>query len=374
MIPCAADGNPLKLYIGATRQNDGKTITSLGLIYALTQRADRVGYIKPVGQRYVDVEGHRVDEDALLIQECYHLGVRLPDMSPIAIPRGFTEDYIQNPDQDKLAKSVIDSYARIASDSDIVVIEGTGHAGVGSVFDMSNADVAELLGAKVVLVSSGGIGRPIDEIMLNKALFDQRGVEIVGVIVNKVQPDKYDKINRVVRLGLERLGLECVGVMPYRQLLSSPTMEQLLEDLGGKLISGRSGLKNTVERMIIGAMAPHEALGYFERGVLLITPGTREDLVLAAMSSCVAGVGKRNCVSGIIITGGTEPHPNIFALIQRTFIPVISVPDDTFAVASKVDKLIVKIRPGDYEKIRETQEMFTEFVDVDRILEKISPS
>jgi len=365
-------GRTRRVYIGATRQNDGKTISCLGLIAELQKRVPRLGYIKPVGQRYLEVDGHRIDEDALLIRQACDLDVALADMSPIAIPRGFTEEYISHPDRAKLARDVRQSFDRVAKDRDLVVIEGTGHAGVGSVFDMSNADVAELLGAKVLLVASGGIGRPIDEIMLNKALFDRKGVEILGVIINKVEAEKYDKVNRVVRKGLERLGLECVGVMPYRPVLSSPTMEQILDDLGGRLISGRSGLKNTVSRIVIGAMAPHEAMNYFSRDVLLITPGTREDLVLAAMSSCVVGVGKVHCVSGIIITGDIEPHENILQLISRTFIPVIAVPDDTFTVASKVNQLIVKIRPGDADKVRATQEMFGQYVDVGRILEKIS--
>lgn len=367
----AAKPEARKIYIGATRQNDGKTITSLGLIASLKKRVERVGYIKPVGQRYVEFGGHRIDEDALLVREACNLSGDLADMSPIAIPRGFTEEYILHPNRSELATSVTESYKRVAEQNDLVVIEGTGHAGVGSVFDMSNADVAELLGAKVLLVSAGGIGRPIDEIMLNKALFDKKGVEILGVIVNKVEPEKFEKINKIVRLGLERLGLECVGVMPYRQLLSRPTMEQIQDDLQGKLMSGKSGLKNTVGRMVIGAMAPHEAMNYFARDVLLITPGTREDLVLAAMSSCVVGVGKTHCVSGIVITGGIEPHENILHLISRTYIPVISVPDDTFTVASKVNKLIVKIRPGDSEKVRTTEETVAQYVDLNRILEKL---
>ncbi len=367
-----ADRKAKCIYVGATRQNDGKTTTCLGLISALKERFEQVGYIKPVGQRYVELEGHKVDEDALLIRETCDLGGSLPDMSPIAIPRGFTESYIENPNRAELEREVLESYQHVAEQSDIVVIEGTGHAGVGSVFDMSNADVAQLLGAKALLVSSGGIGRPIDEIILNKALFDSRGVEIVGVIVNKVEAAKFDKVSRVVRKGLGRLGLECVGVMPYRKALSSPTMEQILEDLGGKLLSGKSGLKNTVGRMVIGAMAPHEAMDYFAREVLLITPGTREDLVLAAMSSCVVGVGKTHCVSGIVVTGGIEPHENIMYLINRTFIPVISVPDDTYTVASKVNRMIVKVRPGDSEKVREAEDMFAEYVDLTRILEKLN--
>jgi len=358
-----------KVYIAATRQNDGKTITCLGLISALKKRVANIGYIKPVGQRYIEIDGHRIDEDGLLIKEVYEIEGDLQDMSPVAVPHGFTEAYIDNPDRESLARSIMGAYKRISKGKDLVVVEGTGHAGVGSVFDMSNGDVAKMLGTKVVIVSSGGIGYPIDEIMLNKAMFDQFGVEILGVIVNKVQAEKYDKVNRAVRKGLARKGLQVLGVMPYRPVLSNPTVEQLLQDIEGELLSGKQGLQNTVAQMVIGAMQPHEALNYFKRDVLLITPGTREDLVLAAMSSCVVGVGKHHCVSGIILTGGTAPHRNVMDLIRRTYIPVILVEDDTFSVATKIDRLIVKIRSSDRDKIEATERLVEDFVDVNRIFE-----
>ncbi|MBI2842724.1 MAG: AAA family ATPase [Armatimonadetes bacterium] len=361
-----------KVYVAATRQNDGKTITCLGLMSAFSKRLANIGYIKPVGQRYVEINGHRIDEDALLIKEVFRISGDIQDMSPVAIPRGFTEAYIENPNREALATAIQCSYERVARDKDMVLVEGTGHAGVGSVFDMSNGDVAKLLGTKIILVSSGGIGRPIDEIMLNKAMFDYCGVEILGVIVNKVQPEKYEKINRVVRKGLARKGLEVLGVMPYRPLLSNPTLEQLLQDIDGQLLSGESGLDNTVARVVIGAMPPHEALNHFSSDALLVTPGTREDLILAAMSSCVVGVGKKHCVSGIILTGGTEPHENIMDLIRRTYIPVIMVSDDTFSIVAKIDRLIVKIRPEDKDKIEATENLIEEFVDLDRILDLLS--
>ena len=58
----------MRVYIGATRQNDGKTITCLGLMAAFTRKLDKVGYTKPVGQRYVEIDGVKIDEDALLIK------------------------------------------------------------------------------------------------------------------------------------------------------------------------------------------------------------------------------------------------------------------------------------------------------------------
>ncbi len=360
-----------KVYIGATRQNDGKTITCMGLIAALKKRVSRVGYIKPVGQRYVEVDGHKIDEDAVLIKEVYGVEGDLTDMSPVAIPRHFTEQYIDSPHLDDLIQRVMESYGNIAAVNDIVVVEGTGHAGVGSVFDMSNGDVAAMLGCKAVVVSAGGIGRPIDEIMLNKAMFDASGVEILGVIINKVEEEKYDKIKSYVTRGLERKGLEVLGVMPYRPMLSSPTLEQLMEDIDGELLCGRDGIKNVVGKMVIGAMPAHQALEYMNNDALLITPGTREDVILAALSSCMLGSSKNLCVAGMILTGGTPPQPSIMELLQRTSMPAILVREDTYTVASKIAKLIIKIRPGDTGKIRAAEEMVDQYVDVDRILDML---
>jgi len=361
----------MKVYIAATRQNDGKTITCLGLISALKKRLGKVGYIKPVGQRYVEIDGAKVDEDAMLVKEVYDLEGNVTDMSPIAIPRHFTENYIDSPNREPLVDSVLDSFSRISADKDIVVIEGTGHAGVGSVFDMSNSDVAALLGSKVVIIASGGIGKPIDEIMLNKATFDAAGVPILGAIVNKVEEEKYEKVKSYTGRGLKRKGIELLGVMPYRPMLSNPTVQQLLDDIDGELLSGHRGLRNTVGKMVIGAMPPHQALEYLTRSTLLITPGTRDDLILTAMSSCLLGSSKSPCLAGVILTGGTPPQPSIMDLVEKTYIPVILVQEDTYTVASKIAKLIVKIRPGDFEKIRSAEEMVEEYVDVDRIIENL---
>ena len=74
-----------RVFIAATRQNDGKTTTSLGLIAALQKKFPRVGYIKPVGQRFVKIEEQKIDEDSVLMDSVYHLDCPLVDMSPIAV-------------------------------------------------------------------------------------------------------------------------------------------------------------------------------------------------------------------------------------------------------------------------------------------------
>lgn len=359
------------IFIAATRQNKGKTMVALGLIQACKKRFNNIGFIKPVGQRYVVVNGHKVDEDSVLVEKVCGLDCRLKDMSPVAVERDFTVKYISHPNATKLIKQIKDSYKKISEGKDIVIIEGTGHAGVGSVFDLSNASVARLLNSKVILISSGGIGLPIDEIMLNKALFEARGVKIIGAIVNKVYPEKYKKITRYVKKGMERKGIELLGTIPYEKVLSSPTIGEVMEETGAELINGKESLENRVEEIVVGAMTAHQALGYFHDRTLVITPGDREDLILGAMSSGQAKGNTGYGVGGIVLTGDLLPHKNIMRLIKKTSMPVIALKEDTYSVASKIHDIIVKIRPSEKEKIKIAVDLVERHVDVDRILEKL---
>src|SRR6266704_574664 len=213
-----------RVFIAATRQNDGKTTASLGLLAAMQKFHPRIGYIKPVGQRFVEIEEQKIDEDTVLMDSVYQLNCPLVDMSPIAVEPDFTRKYLQAANNDALVRTIQKAFDRVAWEKDFVLCEGSGHAGVGSVFDLSNAQVAKTLGCKVIIVSQGGIGKPIDEVSLNQALFEREGVEIIGVIVNKVLPEKLEYITEFAKRGLKRKGLELLGVIPHQPILSSPSM------------------------------------------------------------------------------------------------------------------------------------------------------
>ena len=256
-------------------------------------------------------------------------------------------------------------------EKDFVIVEGTGHAGVGSVFDLSNARVAKLLGSKVILVTGGGIGRPIDEIALNKALFDREGVEVAGVIMNKITPDKYEYVRDFAQRGFARLGIDLLGAIPEEPILANATLGQIAKTTHGTFLNGKSKARRRVQKVIIGAMNSGHAMQYFKPGTLIITPGDREDVILAALSASTLSEHDGHTVAGLVLSGDLEPSPPILELLQASEIPAIASPLDSYTIASSIHSMTVKTLPGDTEKIDKIQSLVDRYVEVDRLLGKL---
>ena len=355
-----------RVFIAATRMNDGKTTTSLGLLSALQKCYPRIGYIKPVGQRFVEIEEQKIDEDTVLMDRVYKLNCPLVDMSPIAVEPDFTRKYLESSNNEVLVRRIVTAFDRVAWEKDFVLCEGSGHAGVGSVFDLSNATIAKLLGAKVIIVTRGGIGRPIDEVALNQALFEKEGVEIIGVIINQAIPGKVNYITQFTRQGLKRKGLELLGVIPHQRILSSPSVDLIREELQAELLNRPDQLQNLVEHVVVGAMSVHNAINYFKPNVLVIIPGDREDIILASAAKLYGP--EKDGLAGIILTDNLRPPDNIMKLIKEMTFPVLLAKDDSYAVASKVHDLNVKTRPIDGQKISLIRDLIAAHVDINRIL------
>jgi BioD-like phosphotransacetylase family protein len=358
-----------RVFIAATRQNDGKTTASLGLIAALKQFYPRIGYIKPVGQRFVEIEEQKIDEDTVLMDAVFRLNCPLVDMSPIAVEPDFTRKYLETSNNEALVRKIQKAFDRVSWERDFVLCEGSGHAGVGSVFDLSNAQVAKILGAKVIIVSQGGIGKPIDEISLNQALYEKEGVEIIGVILNKVLQEKVDYITDFARRGLKRKGLELLGVLPYEQILCKPSIDLIRGELRAEMLNRTPSLDALVDDVVVGAMSTQNAVKFFKPGVLLIAPGDREDIVLAACAG--GGSGSKGRLAGIVLTGGLRPSNSVIEVIKAVPIPVLLAKADSYQVASKVHNLTVKTRPTDAEKISLVRNIVAKNVNVKRITEML---
>jgi len=362
-----------RIFVAATRQNDGKTTTSLGLFGALRALGHNVSYIKPVAQRIVEVEnGVEVDEDTFLLNSIYDVRIPIAAMSPVAVDSAFTRRYLDDPK--KMSPHIMDTicraFDRAAYEKEIIIVEGSGHAGVGSVFDSSNADNAKMLGAKVIIVASGGIGKPLDEIAMNKALFDARGVKCIGAVLNKVIPEKADEIRKYTGRALERLGIPLLGMLPLEKSLSSPNISQIVQEINGTwLVPFVKGRSQRADHIIVGAMSAQRIFDYVRERTLIITPGDREDLLF----SLIAGSGTAECpkISGIILTNGMTPAPRLLSMLQQVGIPVVLTDRECFETTRKINRMIVKTQPGDSDKVSTIESLIQKNIDLNRILAEI---
>ncbi len=352
------------LYLAATGQNRGKTTASLGLFDMFIGRGLDAGFMKPVGQRTVIEDGVSADEDAVLMREVFGLTDPMSMMSPVHIPRGFTKAYINGEVVEDLGARVERAHAQLAERHEIALIEGTGHAGVGAVIGLSNAVVARMLGAPAVIVSEGGVGRPIDEIVLNASHFSAHGVEVAGAIVNKVDLDAQPGLSAVLERGLAPYGIPLLGVLPYRPILSNPTLGMVLEGVHGETLHPGPDLDRVIDGVAIGAMEPVHMLDRIGPGTLVIVPGDRADAILrltAAHSATGVAVG-------LVLTGGFRPSDTVIDEIRWANVFATLVVEDTYAVASEVHDLLVKTHAADAEKIAMIKALVADHLDLDRIL------
>jgi BioD-like phosphotransacetylase family protein len=356
------------LYIGATLRDCGKTSVSLGLIQVLRDLGIDPGYCKPVGQHYVRYQDKNIDEDGVLVHQVFNLRDEPYYLSPIAIEPGFTRKFIENPDVKPLEKEIIRCHETLKQVHPMVIIEGTGHAGVGSCFGLSNARVAELLGAKVIIVTAGGIGRPIDEIAMSLALFRQHNVDVLGVILNKVLQDKYDKVRDTVSKGLRLLGTELIGAIPYVPQLTTFTVGQLAEEFNYSILCGNDHLSNRADHTVVAAMEPQNVIRHIRENTLVIMPGDRIDNILV---SILVLSRQENPGGGLILTGGFDPDPMIEPLMKSSNIPILLSNEDTYTVSSRMKDLGFKIRSYDTDKVARLHELVAQYVDTKSILDRL---
>jgi BioD-like phosphotransacetylase family protein len=356
------------VYLAATGQNRGKTTVSLGVLDGFRRRGLSTGFMKPVGQRTVIEDGVPADEDAVLMRAVFDLPEPLTQMSPVHIPRGFTQAYIDGSFVEDLPARIRAAHAAFDGQREILLIEGTGHAGVGAVIDLSNAEVAAMLGAPAVIVSEGGVGRPIDEIVLNAALFERQGVHVAGAIVNKVDLEAKPGLARTLERGLARHGIPLLGVLPYRPMLSNPTLQMVVDVVHGETISRGPDLDQVIGGVAIGAMEPEHMLQRIGPRSLVIVPGDRVDVIGAIVGAGPSPRTDRPGALGLVLTGGYRPEAAVLDAIRAVGLFATLVPEDTYVVASEIHDLLVKTHASDAGKIAEIKALVWEYLFIDRVL------
>lgn len=365
------------LYIAATGQHVGKTTSTLGLVTVMKKKGYNVGYCKPVGQKHLNLNGEIVDKDVVLFAEILNFEIKAAWHSPVVIGSGVTKEYIDNPDDFDFHQNILDSYEYLKGQHDLVVFEGTGHPGVGSVADVSNADVALLLKAGVVMVVEGGIGNTLDRLSLSIARFQSYNIPIWGIIVNKVFPEKLEQVKYYVGKKLEQQGLDLLGVVPFDKRLSFPIMETIRDAVKGKVLFNDDQLANQVEDIIAGSLVHTEELPAIQNMLLVVSVKRLEEALKKLEHITSSKKLETFPISGIILTGDGlhEQEYNVSEYVQDVInkhqIPVITTKLDTYGSAVKISQIEVKINTRTPWKTMRAIQLIRENVDIDLIIEKL---
>lgn len=364
-------------FIAATGQHVGKTTTCLGLISGLKKKYKQVGFIKPIGQEQVETDaGIHVDKDVVLFKDHFALAEEESLMSPVLFPRGFTRDYLDGKiNKEELEEKIQSSYQAIAKKNDVIVVEGTGHVGVGSIANLSNARVASLLNLPIILVASGGLGSSFDALAVNKALSDAFDVKISGIILNRVHDDKREMVLSYMKKALDRWNIPILGCIPFDPFLSNPTMKDFEILFNATLLSGEDHHMRHFRHTRLVATSLKNYRELVLPNQLIITPANREDIILATLTKhwdVKISTPLEDLAVGIILTGEAPPRQTIVESLKKANIPMLYAPVSSYRAMEMITSYTVKIRKEDKEKIKEAVDVVESHIDFDLLLNSCS--
>ncbi len=353
------------IYIAASRQHVGKTTSTLGLVSALHGRGVNVGYCKPVGQKHVDVMGDKVDKDTLLFSDLIGFDIQAEVHSPIIFWKGATQEFIDTPDKYKPEERIINAERILSERHDRVIYEGTGHPGVGSVANLSNARVAKLLNAGVIMVVPGGIGSTVDMLNLCLSLFREEKVPVIGAIINKVKPEKIDLVREYVGKWLKNKGIPLLGLIPYEKSLVFPLMYTVARSIQGTIEFFPEKVYNRIEGTIAGSLIDLQGLKEAKNLLLVVsTRGLKGALKKIALIS--EAEKHTECpLAGIVLTGDGNIGKDSVEYININQIPLIRTNLDTYGSVIKISNIEVKINRSTPWKVQRAIELFEQNISMD---------
>lgn len=356
-----------KIFIAATGQNCGKTTTSLSLMHLARRKYARVGFIKPVGPKPVQVGDTWADKDAALIAGIYGMEEQLPLMSPVVLQAQTTRELLDG----RLSPAVLEAQllaavAELEKRCDFLIIEGAGHSGVGSVLGLSNARVARLIDAPVMMVSGGGIGHVIDDVALNLCLYRDAGASVRLIMPNKLIAAKRDATLHYLAKAAAPYGLQVHGGFNYSPILAGPTLQHIAKLLDLPLRASREQALRIIHHVHLGAASAQKVVEMLEDNTLLLVTSSRDEL-LVLMASLYNLPEYRAKLVGIVIPG-LSPVANIVQeVLDNSNLPFMRIVRSTAETFRTISEDVSKITAEDHEKISLVQQLAEEQIDFDFI-------
>ncbi|MWG33089.1 phosphotransacetylase family protein [Halomarina oriensis] len=351
--------NPI--LITSTDESTGKTAIALALALSARERGDSVGYMKPKGTRLQSAVGKTLDEDPLLARELLELDADIADLEPVVYSRTFVEQTMRGrEDPDELHDQVRESYDRLADGTDVMVLEGGGTFAAGGAAALTDADVAELLDARAVLVATYADPTDVDDVL---SAARHLGDRLAGVVFNGVADADLDALVEDAIPFLEGRGIRVFGALPRVQELAGVTVSDLADELGAEVLTTDAPTDAFVERFTVGAMSAEDARKQFRRtrAAAMITGGDRPEITTAALDA--------PGIEAVLLTGGFHPPAAVLGRAEDAGVPVLLTRSDTITTVDRAEDVVRSGRARNAATVERMHDLLEEDLDVEALLE-----
>uniref|UniRef100_UPI00286D4ADA phosphate acetyltransferase n=1 Tax=Salinibacterium sp. TaxID=1915057 RepID=UPI00286D4ADA len=346
------------IYITSAEGHSGKSSIALGVLDTLLRTVERVGVFRPVA-RSTD------EPDFVLELLLGRDGVTLEYDECIGTSYEAVHD-----DPDAALSRIVDRFKSIERTCDAVVIVGSDYTDVATPTELGfNARIAANLGAPVLLVLTGrepteSRARTADELrqVAELSLPELAGAHasLLAVIANRADPDYLDEIVGAISTAAH----VPAWAVPEDPFMVAPTVEAIMDAVDGTLLKGdRALLARESLGVVIAAMSMENVLPRLIEGGVVVIPGDRSEMLLAALTAHASGTFPS--LAGIVLNGGFELSPIIDRLIEGLDqdLPIISTDYGTYPTAQYIVQTRGRLTATSHRKIDTALALFEKHVD-----------
>ncbi len=356
-----------KIFIAATGQDCGKTTTSLSILHLARKKYSRVGFIKPVGPKPIRYEDLWIDKDAALVANVFNLEDDIRLMSPVVVHAGDTRKVLDGEiTKAQLELQLLEACRELENRCDFLIIEGAGHSGVGSVLGLSNARVARLLDAPVLMVSGGGIGHVIDDVSMNLALYKMEGADVRIVMPNKLIAEKRAQTLDYMLKAFADQSFIVHGGFDYSPILAGPTLQHVAKLFDLPLRATREQARHIIKHIQLAAASTEKVVEILKDSTLLLVNSSRDEL-LVMLASLYHIPEYRKKLSGVLISGVSPVARLTQQVLDDSELPFMRTAQLTSTVFQTVTRDVSKITADDVEKINLVKQLAEQDLDFDLI-------
>jgi phosphate acetyltransferase len=367
------------VYVAGLGPRVGKGTVALGLVELLSRQVARIGVFRPL------IAG---DDDPLLSL----LTARYPVTGGHGVTVAEASALVADGRWEELIGRIVERYRELERQCGSVVVIGSdfaarpadGHDEMPRELGF-NARLATEFGSLVIPVVSGE-GRTAESLTgaVRSAYHSlgDLGATVLAVIANRVPesarrraatahdvPESARRRAATAHDVPENAGSRQATDLPVPfwaipevAAVAAPTVAEVAKALDATVITGADNTDRDVLDYVVGAAHVPAVLDHLTDGALLITPGDRADLLVAASAAHAAG---QVMLAGLVLTLGERPDGRAVKLIERlnTGLSMLVVESDSYHTIAAAGRIEARLSIGTPRKVEAALGAFEDGVD-----------